>query len=161
MQNTSPGPEGKEREGRRKRRQRTEYECRHFPRWPIVCRVSVLETGTCLAERAGRVFTEPLLAGAEAARGNTEGNQGGLRCVAGGVASGRQSRLHGGLAGSCPLCRTALDAVRRAARRRAARRGTSAAAACLPAPASPPTEHPAGHPACLQRTILELKTTSL
>lgn len=44
MQNTSPGPEGKEREGkRRKGRQRIEYECRHFPRWPIVCRVSALE----------------------------------------------------------------------------------------------------------------------
>ena len=33
--------EREEREGR----QRTEYECRHFPGWPIVCRVSVLEAG--------------------------------------------------------------------------------------------------------------------
>lgn len=31
MQNTSPGPEGKKREGKTgKGRQRTEYECRHF-----------------------------------------------------------------------------------------------------------------------------------
>ena len=52
MQNTSPGPEGKEREGRRgEGKQRTEYECRHFPGWPIVCMVSSLgEVETCLTE---------------------------------------------------------------------------------------------------------------
>lgn len=44
MQNTSPGPEGKEREGKRgKARQRAEYECRHFLSWPIVCMGSALE----------------------------------------------------------------------------------------------------------------------
>lgn len=46
MQNTSPGPEGKEREGKRGKEGRgLNMNADTSPSWPIVCRVSVLETG--------------------------------------------------------------------------------------------------------------------
>lgn len=54
MQNTSPGPEGKEREGRSgEGRQRTEYEWRHFPPWPIVYSVSALQERGAVGDTPG------------------------------------------------------------------------------------------------------------
>jgi len=62
MQNTSPGPEGKEREGRRgEGRRRTEYEYRHFPGWPIVWMVSASEKWRHASQSPQAwVFAEPL-----------------------------------------------------------------------------------------------------
>ena len=82
MQNTSPGPEGKEREGKRGK------EGRGLNMNADTSRAGLLSAGfqswrqgTCLTERTSRVFTKPLLAGAEAtAHSNTERNKGSLRC---------------------------------------------------------------------------------
>lgn len=67
-----------------------------LPSWPIVCRVSYLETGACLTEQATGCVQHPFQQGLRPLA--HRGKQGGLRC-----SIGEQTCLRRGLAGSCLL----------------------------------------------------------
>lgn len=137
MQNTSPGPEGKEREGRRgEGRRRTEYECRHFPGWPIVCTVSASEKWRHASQSPqALVLQNPFHSCRGSSTHNTLCDKGSGCCA--------PSRA----GGNCPL-----------------HLGRPAWASCcgsLLKRSFSWMEYPAGKPFCLQSAVLEFKLTSL
>lgn len=96
MQNTSPGPEGKGREGRRGKEGRGLEMDADTSELAHCLQGFILSDGGCLTEQATGCVQHPCQQGLRP-RAHRE-KQGGLRCSIGG-----QTCLCHGLAGSCPL----------------------------------------------------------